>query len=71
MNRNIGLIDRLIRLAIAVAIAVLGIVFKTWWGLLALIPLATALFGICPLYSILGLSTRRGGKTGSNTPPKD
>ncbi len=59
MKRNMGLIDRLIRLGVAVVIAVLGIVFQSWWGLLALIPAATALSGWCPLYSILRLSTRR------------
>ncbi len=62
MNRNIGTIDRLFRLAVAVAIAVLGIVFQTWWGLLALIPLTTALIGWCPLYTVLGFSSRRKGR---------
>jgi hypothetical protein len=61
VKRNIGMIDRIIRLGIAVLIAVLGIVFKSWWGLLALIPAATALSGWCPLYTLLHRSTRRAG----------
>lgn len=30
---------------------------ETWWGLLGMIPLATGATGVCPLYSILGVST--------------
>ena len=56
---NIGNTDRLIRIALGVAIAVLGIVFKSWWGLIALVPLATAAVSTCPLYLPFGISTRR------------
>jgi hypothetical protein len=27
------------------------------WGLIGIVPLATGLIGICPLYSILGINT--------------
>jgi hypothetical protein len=30
---------------------------QTMWGLLGLVPLATALLGSCPLYTLLGIST--------------
>jgi hypothetical protein len=28
-----------------------------WWGLIGIVPIATALAGYCPLYALLGLST--------------
>lgn len=59
MTRNIGKVDKVVRLVLAIAIAVLGIVFKSWLGLIAIVPLATALVGTCPLYLPFGISTRR------------
>jgi hypothetical protein len=59
MKQNIGTADRVVRIVLGVAIAVLGIVFKSWFGLLALIPLGTAAVGTCPLYLPFGISTRR------------
>ena len=58
MSANIGGLDRILR--IIVGIALLAIVFvgpKSMWGLIGIIPLATGLFRICPLYSILGINT--------------
>lgn len=58
MNRNIGSIDRLIR--VVIGLAVLSLLFvgpKTLWGLLGLVPLLTAMVGWCPPYAILGIST--------------
>lgn len=58
MNRNIGPIDRLIR--VVIGLAVLSLVFvgpKTLWGLLGLVPLLTAMVGWCPPYAIFGIST--------------
>jgi len=36
---------------------VLGFVFRSWWGLLGLLPLVTALVGWCPAYVPFKLST--------------
>jgi hypothetical protein len=47
---NVGKIDKSIRLIIGVVIAVLGLYYQSWWGLLAIIPIATAIFGFCTLY---------------------
>ncbi len=63
--RNVGLADRIIRTAIGVAVAAVGIAFHSWWGLVAVLPLATAAVGICPLYSLLGISTRRSVQHGA------
>jgi hypothetical protein len=58
MIRNIGGIDRMIR--IIVGLAILSLVFvgpQTPWGLLGLVPLLTALVGWCPPYALLGINT--------------
>ena len=56
MPANVELLDRLIR--IAVGIALLGAVFLVsgnwrWAGLIGLVPLATGLIGWCPVYAWL------------------
>jgi hypothetical protein len=58
MKRNIGTLDKSIRIALGLAAFALGIVFMSWWGLVGLIPLATAVVGTCPVYLPLGISTR-------------
>ncbi len=58
MTRNEGNIDRVLR--VIVGLALLSIVFvgpQTLWGLIGIIPLATGLVGICPLYAMLGIRT--------------
>lgn len=59
MKRNIGITDRWIRIVAGLAIGLAGIYFKSWWGLVGIIPLATALIRTCPLYLPFGLSTLR------------
>lgn len=47
-------------LRVAVGLVAISLVFvgpKSYWGLLGLVPLATGLLGSCPLYSILGINT--------------
>jgi hypothetical protein len=57
MKSNLGNLDKSVRLALGLIIAALGIYFESWWGLLAIIPLATALISFCPLYKIFRLSS--------------
>ncbi|NLI23463.1 MAG: DUF2892 domain-containing protein [Bacteroidales bacterium] len=57
MKPNIGRIDRTIRIVLGLLIAAAGIFFESWWGLLGLVILATALIRFCPLYTLLGTST--------------
>lgn len=58
MKNNIGKYDRGIRIVLGLVIIALGFYFKSYLGLIGLIPLVTAIFGFCPLYSPFGLSTR-------------
>jgi hypothetical protein len=59
MKKNIGITDKWIRIVLGLAIGAIGIYFKTWWGLIGIIFLATALINSCPLYLPFGISTRR------------
>jgi len=58
MTKNVGGIDRILR--IVVGLVLLSLVFvgpQTLWGLIGLVPLGTALIGFCPLYPLIGLNT--------------
>jgi hypothetical protein len=57
MKQNIGKSDRIFRMILSIVIAFAGYYYKTWWGLLAFVPLVTAFTGNCPLYSLLGINT--------------
>lgn len=65
MKRNMGSLDKLIRLALAIVLIVLyytGVLSETLGiiGLvLALILTLTSLVSFCPLYALLGMNTCR------------
>ena len=58
MTTNMGGTDRILRIVLGLALIVMtltGVIGA--WGWLGLIPLATAAFGFCPLYKMLGMNT--------------
>lgn len=56
MVKNAGTIDRATRILIGLGLLALAFVGpKTASGLIGVIPIATALIGWCPRYSLLGL----------------
>ncbi len=58
MTCNVGMIDRIIRIVLGLAILSLAFVGpQTAWAYLGIIPIATALIGWCPPYALLGIST--------------
>ncbi len=58
MKKNIGSVDRIIRIVAGLGILALAFIGpETKWGYLGLIPLATGLIGWCPPYQLLGIST--------------
>jgi hypothetical protein len=59
MKKNIGNTDKVIRIVLGLLIGTAGIYFKSWWGLIGLIPILTALINRCPLYVPFGISTCR------------
>jgi hypothetical protein len=60
MKANVGDIDRALRVLAGIGLLALVFVLEgnaRWLGLVGLVPLATGLFGFCPVYTLLGLST--------------
>jgi hypothetical protein len=59
MKTNVGGVDKVIRIVVGLVIIALGFVFKSWWGLVGVLVLATGLLNFCWLYIPLGISTRK------------
>jgi len=57
MIKNMGSMDRIIRIVVGVIVIILGIAFKSLWGGLGLIMLLTSAVGWCPLYAPFKIST--------------
>ena len=62
MSKNMSERDRAIRAGVGV-VMIIGCF--TWphtiWGMLGIVPFATAVMGTCPLYRLFGFSTRPPG----------
>ena len=62
MKTNVGTIDRILRIVLGVALLAAYFLLPATSGwhnlyLIGIVPLFTAVFGTCPLYSLFGLST--------------
>ena len=57
MKKNLGSMDRFARIAAGILIVGGGIVFQSWWGLIGVVPLATAFIRWCPAYTLFGINT--------------
>lgn len=58
MKKNIGTLDRVIRIVAGLAILSLAFIGpQTAWAYLGLVPLLTGLIGWCPPYAVLGINT--------------
>ncbi len=57
MKKNVGGIDKTIRIIIGLAVIGAGVYFQSWWGAVGLVPLLTALIGWCPPYAMLGFNS--------------
>jgi hypothetical protein len=56
MKKNVGTIDKIIRLVAGAAIITLG--RDSWWWVIGFLPIATAVFSFCPTYTLFGMNTR-------------
>lgn len=62
MKRNIGNIERVVR--VAVGLIILSLVFvgpKSPWAFIGIVPILTGGTGWCPLYTFLGITTCKKG----------
>lgn len=57
MTCNMGSTDRILRGIVGLAIIGAGFYFRSWWGLIGLVPLGTAFMGFCPAYVPFGIRT--------------
>lgn len=60
MQKNVGGLDKIVRIVAGVGLlgfAVLSDSPAHVWGYIGVVPLLTALVGVCPLYSLIGLNT--------------
>ncbi|MGB0712025.1 MAG: YgaP family membrane protein [Gammaproteobacteria bacterium] len=59
MTKNVGTIDKVIRIVAGGALIAWAAAFGgPVWAYIGIVPVATALLGICPAYSIIGVNTR-------------
>ncbi len=59
MQRNVGSVDRTVRIIAGLGIIAAGLYFGSWWGAIGAVPLLTGFIGWCPAYSPFGISTCR------------
>lgn len=63
MIRNVGMMDRALRVILGLVLLAFALGYVApgtgynWVGWIGIVPLLTALFGYCPAYTLLGLST--------------
>jgi sulfite exporter TauE/SafE len=64
MSVNVGMVDRIARIAIGIALIAFALGYIApgtgwnWLGWIGVVAIATALIGNCPAYSVFGVSTR-------------
>jgi hypothetical protein len=65
MKQNMGTIDRVIRISLALVVAILYFTGQLSGlaaivlGIFAIVFLLTSLVGVCPLYTVLGIKTTK------------
>lgn len=57
MVKNVGSVDKIIRYILGAVLVAAGFYYQSWWGLLGLVPILTAVIGFCPAFLPFGIST--------------
>jgi len=57
MKKNVGGIDRAVRVIAGIAAIAAGVYFQSWWGAIGVVFVATAALGWCPPYAIFGINS--------------
>ncbi|RIY41300.1 YgaP family membrane protein [Neopusillimonas maritima] len=56
--KNVGGVDRALRIIVGLALIIAALAqYIGPWGWIGVIPLATGLIGMCPLYKLFGFSS--------------
>jgi hypothetical protein len=59
MKKNVGKLDKIIRVLLGLAIIAYGIISHSWLGLIGGGIILPAILGSDPLYSLIGLNTNK------------
>lgn len=57
MTKNIGLLDRIVRVVVGLLVVYWAVQNGSWLGLIGVVLLATATIEFCPLYTVFGIKT--------------
>ena len=60
MKTNVGSVDKIVRVVVGIGLLSLFFILEgsmKFLGLIGIVPIATALMGWCPLYSVIGVNT--------------
>lgn len=58
ITQNVGSTDKIIRIAVGALLILLALTGTIgWWGWIGVVPIASALMGWCPAYTLLGIKT--------------
>ncbi|MBL0282551.1 MAG: DUF2892 domain-containing protein [Zoogloea sp.] len=57
MKKNVGGIDKILRIGAGVALVAWAALGGPVWAWIGVVPLATGLTGFCPVYPLLGMSS--------------
>ncbi len=62
MKKNIGSLDKNLRISLGAIILIIGYLNDSWWGLVGILPIITSFMGFCPAYFPFKFSTIKKGK---------
>ncbi len=57
MTKNIGMIDRFVRVVVGLGIVYWAVRHGSWWGMIGVVLLITAAMQYCCLYKLFGFKT--------------
>lgn len=55
--KNVGGIDKILRIVVGALLIVGALMGYGVWMWIGVVPLLTGLFGVCPLYKLVGMNT--------------
>ena len=59
MEKNIGNLDKVIRILLALVFAYMGLLYSVWWYILSIVLVITVFTGYCWPYKLLGINTAK------------